>query len=322
MIMNENLLGYALCALDSQTHERVDAYVKSHPEARRRLEQLQRALAPLASDRHDGDPPLDLVMNTLARVAEHSCRDVPHAPQISRSPPASPRPFWRRADVLVAATILLTVLGVGIPWVSHVRRQAMLTECQANLRQFYTALKVYCDKNGNFPNVATAAKPPRNIAGLVVPMLRDAGTLTDDISVRCPANGGPVIVTWSIRDLEQLDPAQFDEVKSKLVSCYAYSLGYRNDDAVVLSLDYDPGTKPLGNLPIMADCPPRDAWKGNSPNHGGKGQNVLYLDGHVSFCTTRDVGFERDDIFLNRDKKLGAGLDWKDGVLGGSEVNP
>jgi prepilin-type processing-associated H-X9-DG protein len=153
-------------------------------------------------------------------------------------------------------------------------------------------------------------------------MLRDAGTLPDDVNVRCPADGGPAHVTWSVRDLEKMGDAQFDKEKPKLVSGYAYALGYRTPEAQVLSLDYDPDTKPLGSLPIMSDAPPRDAWRGNSAKHGGKGQNVLYVDGSVKFCTSRDAGYERDDIFLNRDQKLGAGLDWKDGVLGGSEINP
>ena len=35
----------------------------------------------------------------------------------------------------------------------------------------------------------------------------------------------------------------------------------------------------------------------NSPNHGGQGQNVLYLDGRVSFSDQRQLGLQEDDIF-------------------------
>ena len=72
----------------------------------------------------------------------------------------------------------------------------------------------------------------------------------------------------------------------------------------------------------MADCPPPDAGRGNSLNHGGQGQNVLYLDGHTQWCTTRTVGLAGDDIFINRERRVAPGLDWADSVLGRSEVGP
>jgi len=37
----------------------------------------------------------------------------------------------------------------------------------------------------------------------------------------------------------------------------------------------------------------------NSRNHGGAGQNVLYLDGHVSWSATVFCGYGSDNIFLS-----------------------
>jgi len=42
------------------------------------------------------------------------------------------------------------------------------------------------------------------------------------------------------------------------------------------------------------------AWELNSPNHGFKGQNVLYLDGHVAWMTHPYVGPNWDNIWLAR----------------------
>jgi prepilin-type processing-associated H-X9-DG protein len=58
----------------------------------------------------------------------------------------------------------------------------------------------------------------------------------------------------------------------------------------------------------------------NSINHGGAGQNVLFADGHVQFLPQRTFG--EDDIFLNRDRKVAAGLDATDIVLGYSAARP
>ena len=73
----------------------------------------------------------------------------------------------------------------------------------------------------------------------------------------------------------------------------------------------------------MADAPAGGSpFLGNSANHGGEGQNVLFLDGHMVFCKTRNVGIEGDDIYLNRAGRQAAGLDAKDAVLGGDACSP
>ena len=71
----------------------------------------------------------------------------------------------------------------------------------------------------------------------------------------------------------------------------------------------------------MSDRPPRDQGLGNSPNHGGAGQNVLFQDGSVRFITNRSLNFD-DDIFRNKAGKIEAGTDANDAVLGPSAVIP
>ncbi|MGB2755248.1 MAG: type II secretion system protein [Phycisphaerae bacterium] len=44
-----------------------------------------------------------------------------------------------------------------------------------------------------------------------------------------------------------------------------------------------------------------DAWELNSPNHKFKGQNVLYLDGHVAWWTHPYAGPNWDNIWVARD---------------------
>ncbi len=324
--MEEHLVGYLLNALEPDEHRAVAAYLDANPAARDRLDTLRHVLEPLAADRAEMEPPPDLVVRTLGRIAEHCCHDLPRAPTVSlgRSPSPTLR-FLRRADVLVAACLLLTALGVGVPWLASViGRQggtAHIVACQDNLRKFYVGLKNYSDLHNNrFPDVAHAADPPRTVAGMVVPILMDARALPDNASVRCPGNGDCQPCPWTLQDLQKMGPEQFKKHAHALASCYAYSLGHRDNNALVgLRFDAD---KPNHRLPIMADSPPADAGRGNSLNHGGRGQNVLYLDGHAEWCTTRTVGLDGDDIFLNRRGEVAPGLDWSDSVLGRSEVSP
>jgi prepilin-type processing-associated H-X9-DG protein len=319
--MNDNLVGYLLNALEPDAQREVEAALKDNPETQQRLETLRQALEPLAADRAEIEPPAGLVVRTLGRVAEHCCRDLPRAPvETAAHRPAASRPFWRRADVLVAAALLLTVLGGGISWLSRAHAQRYVAECQNNLRVFYTALKAYADNHGNrLPSVAEV-EPPRNVAGMVVPILMEAGTLPRDANVGCPGNTKPRTCALTLADLQGLDPESFKRRAQELSCCYGYSLGYQ-DETGYHGPRIDPGL-PHGQLPIMADCPPRDPTNGNSVNHGRRGQNVLFLDGHVRFCGSRDVGVDHDDIYLNRAGRQAAGLDVMDTVLGSSAASP
>src|SRR5262245_45644894 len=98
--MDENLVGYLLDALDPATQREVEAYLEADPRARERLDLLRRALEPLAADREDPDPSPDLVVRTLGRVAEHCCRELPHAPVAAAARESGAiLPLWRRVDV-------------------------------------------------------------------------------------------------------------------------------------------------------------------------------------------------------------------------------
>jgi prepilin-type processing-associated H-X9-DG protein len=291
--MDQDLLGYLLNALEPHEHKRVAAYLRAHPEAQARLEALRSTLEPLKWDPPE-TPPADLSARTLAKL-------VPLPLAATKAASWGFRPSRRMIEVAVAASVLLAAVGVLTAWVGQLNDQQPngkpnplhLIECKYNLQKIYTSgLRPYCDYHGQFPSVATAAAQPYNIAGLVYPVLWDARLLPADISIRCPGAVGLGL---------------------------AYSLGYLVKGEVAgLRLQADSNSL----LPLMADSAPLNAAMGNSPHHGGHGQNVLYCDGHVTFFTTRNAGIEQDDIYVNRAGKVAAGLDWKDTVLSSSLATP
>lgn len=319
--MDENIVGYVLNALDDAERAEMEAYLARHPEARRRVDLVRQALAPLAADKQDVAPPHGLVYKTLAWVAENVTRGLPPAPQPLAGRVPAARPIWRRLDALVAACLLVTVVGLGISTVMHLRGQnAAKLECQNNLREYYQALQQYHQVHHTFPNVQREGEP-RNVAGLVVPMLVDKKVLPQTVSVRCPGNGPPRFCTLTLDQLRAMPEAEFLQHAPDLLSCYSYSLGYVDKDVYFpAQLDADQHLNSL--LPLMADCPPRDQGPGNSRNHGGGGQNVLFQDGHVKFTTARNIGPDGDDIFLNKANKVAAGRDRRDVVLGHSASKP
>ncbi len=331
--MDEELVGYLLHCLDDNERSEVADRLERDPEARGRLEMFRSVLEPLAADRQPEASPPDLFYKTLARVAEDGARlaeekapqsedstgDLPQAPLLLAGRFPGERSRWWRMDVLVAACLLVTFLGVGIPALLHLRGQRAATlACQNNLREFFGALQSYHDVHRTFPNVQAEGEP-RNVAGLLVPILVDHGALNPRISVRCPGKGAPRPCPLTLAQLRVLPEDEFLQQAPALLSCYAYSLGYFDQDKYYPA-QLDPDQQLNSRLPLMADAPPPEA--GNSRNHGGGGQNVLFQDGRVQFTTLRKIGVDGDDIFLNQDSKVAAGRGKYDTVLGSSAARP
>lgn len=309
------LLGYLLDALEPHERRAVERYLGGHPEARRRLDLLRYALDPLEADAEPPEPPADLWARTLARI-EDSCPGLPPAPPSSPRALGSPR-IWPRADALVAAAILLCV-GLLVPSsLSRLRFRAALTACQDNLRALYAALSTYSDQHqGALPDVTKDSAGPR--ATLFAAALAENGCLPDHAAIGCPAGPAPRI---DAADLRQVGLEEFRRRVAALNGCYAYSLGHSRD-GVVQGPRLVVGRSVNGFLPLLADRPPDDVGGGgvgNSPSHGGIGQNVLYLDGHCRFATVRTVGVSGDDIFLNLDRNVAPGKATWDAVLSGGD---
>src|SRR5262245_49917436 len=183
--MNKDLIGYLLHTLDPATHQQVEAELQSNPEARRQLERARQALEPLELLRDDAEPPPGLVIDTLARVAEHRARPLPQAPR-ERARVAGNASWWRRPDALVAALILVAVGMLVIPSLLRVWHQQQVAACANNLRQFHQALVLYSDQQPGqaFPRVEMEG--PRGVAGVFVPILHDAGVLPQELKFACP----------------------------------------------------------------------------------------------------------------------------------------
>jgi prepilin-type processing-associated H-X9-DG protein len=314
--MDENLVGYLLNALDPDTHREVARYVRDHPEANERLKRLRQALAPLAADRDEIDPPRGLAIRTLARVAEYRCRELPRAPVTAAAPmPPRSRNGWRWADALVAAALLLTVGGLILSLRPRVMAYADRVACQKNEQEFWNACEGYRQVKGKdeYPNVAE--HKPWDVPGIIPYVLRDAGTLRwDNFSVRHSPSEAPQGCEQTLDSLKGLPLEEFNKLAPGLLGSYGYSLGCwdngrlrgvcRSDDHQVL----------------FADRGPEAGEDGNSPNHGGAGQNVLFVDGHVEWHPTRIV--HGDDIYRNQNNEIHAGVNCEDIVIGSSADRP
>ncbi|GIW82738.1 MAG: hypothetical protein KatS3mg105_4545 [Gemmatales bacterium] len=317
--MEENLVGYLLDALEADEKAEMEKCLREQPEMRNQLELLRRALKPLEVDREQPEPPTGLIWRTLSLVAEERCRPVRTAglPAVSNRSIVA-QSFWRRADVLIAAAILLCVAALIPPGITYVQFLHKRSGCQENLRVLYSAMRSYADHSPDksFPHPADSIDEEHNVAGMVVPILYENGFLEKSFRPHCPGNEQKPYAYPSIEELCSMQPDDFARHARRIGGCFAYSLGYW-EAGKHHAHRYEQNVR----IPLIGDEPPADVMLGNanSSNHGGRGQNVIFTDGHFEFRTTRILEPD-DDIYLNRWHQVAAGVDKNDAVLGASGV--
>jgi hypothetical protein len=315
--MDEMLVEYLLNSLDADEQRDIEERVQHEPELRDRLAALRRTLAPLAVDAEAPEPSPRLVLDTLARVAEEHCRQPAPPPRLVLPSEAAPARRWfRRADLVAAAVVLLLVGALAGPWLVRQWQDYQIRACQRNLAVFWNGLQFHSElHHGAFPQLEAAGS--RSFAGIVVPILNDNKLLGHDASILCPAIGKRKPDERSVSDLnslwEQSSPEQYRAAIRDVGGSYAYPLGYWDGPRLV-GLHRDSND----TQPIMADAP--GASHVTSANHGGRGQNVLFVGGQVRWCTSCYVGPDGDDIFVNKNNEVAAGLYHDDVVLGAGDA--
>jgi prepilin-type N-terminal cleavage/methylation domain-containing protein/prepilin-type processing-associated H-X9-DG protein len=188
-------------------------------------------------------------------------------------------------ELLVVIAIISILAAMLLPALSRAREEARKTVCKSNLKQIGLAIAIYANDYGDF--YPSFAGPP-----VTAPQL-DATE---------PSNGG------HLGARNQLSLLYRDYVTDSGLFCCPSApqdasefKGWfppADDDLTMerCSYAYDP-FKTVHARPgvgVAADRPAQDSpgsdgnpnVERNSPNHQNTGQNMLYVDGHVSFRTT------------------------------------
>lgn len=205
---------------------------------------------------------------------------------------------FRWTDVAVAAGILLAGVLTLLPAVRQTREKMSQAGCGFNLQQLGLGLSNYAIRHNTYPDVRL--KGPGTPVGDYALALASDDLLRDPNSLRCPCSGR------TRAEAARTEPGLMD---------YAYHVGYRQPSGQTGPvLPRCPST-----VPLLADKPNLDAMfhvlDGNSPNHRGRGQNVLFADLHVEFFPTRRINPRDEDLFLNKEHRPAPGLFPDDSTL-------
>ena len=195
-------------------------------------------------------------------------------------------------ELLVVIAIIGILAGILLPVLSRARESARSTQCASNVKQIGMGLIMYANENSEaFPSSTADAMLSLN---LLFP-----NYISDQRVFKCPSD------TFVTATTNAGIAAATKFTKNQCSYGYDYT-HTQADDADVAILADRPRNAAGATLPTAIT---------NSPNHGGtvgtvavgdtagRGQNVLYLDGHVEFMSTAlggwfsADGITRDDIY-------------------------
>jgi prepilin-type processing-associated H-X9-DG protein len=249
-VSDEDLLGFALGALEPAEHERVAAALKVNPILRQRLADIQAALSPLDEIlEEDHSPPPDLLEKTLARL-ESEAIEFDHSRQLgekvalpedrrSTSSLSSSSFFsgfegnlrsgFRFWDSLALSACVLVVASLLFPAIINGRSMARQLECSQHLSSLATWLTEYSSlqSDGRIPEVPTRGY--RSFAGIYAIQLNDCQLLEDRRAVWCPSVAS--FANSSIPDLPSdtqlmaASPQEWLTIREWVGGNYAYNLG-------------------------------------------------------------------------------------------------
>ncbi len=321
--MQEDLLGYLLGALDADEMQRIECELHRSPALRRRLQTLRCSLAPLEAVEQDVEPPADLVESVWSAIDGRQLDQVPTPRSFSRVTEDLVAGMHRYAlnDVVVLALVALVAITLFFPALANGRYEARKLACQNNLRLLGAGLISHSERQPDqrFPMVPVTGN--RSFAGIYASTLRSDQLLTQHCNwLVCPGSGTQVGRRgWYIPTLDEVDNARgywLVQLQHRAGGNYAYSVGYLHNGHV----------RPVRNrgraqFVLLADVPSLYLPGRVSANHGGRGQNLCYEDGHVAFVI--DPQLEgRDDPLRNRLGFAEVGVDRDDAVVLPSAMPP
>jgi hypothetical protein len=330
--LREQLLGYLLGALEEDEQREIERKLAESPEVRDELARLKAALFPLEMGRLDSEPSSDLVERTCRLVAAHQRDREPDPSNSPSSTLTSSTPLRGRDPMLNGSSThwLDTVVSIGVctalallffPALLNSRELARRMVCQDNLRHFGVGIANYHHQYRSIPYIPLDG--PFAFAGFYATTLRYHDLLDDDSRLFCPGGSRSIdceeFLLPTPAMLEQAQAEELEKLRCSAGGDYGFHLGVAHG-----SRHCPPVLNGNSQCVIMSDAPDYHRSNFISSHHGGQGMNVLYADLRCVFVRGCEIAGRRgpDNLFLNHEKHIAAGLGFDDSVIAPSGMGP
>ncbi len=321
--LEQDLVGFVMGCLEGDEKKGFEQLLRSNPDLARQASLLKESLTGL--ERETYQPPRNLAQRAIAKVAQAREADSVTIMRLPKAPPP-PRPAWnwatwKIADLFVAAGVMVVAGMVAFPTIRHAWQVQREVGCSNNLRNVGLWSNDYALRNnGYYPQVGGLGS--KDVAANFPMILKECGYFPDGNHPFCSEPPPPNLTNRAEVDrLSRQDPDKFHWAARRIGGSYSYNMGYRDANGKLIA----PHRRDGDNFPLVADRGPRTLGvvnpNGNSPNHGGRGQNVLQAGGNVRFVNSRHLP-GGDDIYLNQNGQPRAGIHVGDSSLGDGDHHP
>ena len=223
--------------------------------------------------------------------------------------------------MFVTAGTVAAAAMLFFPAMNFSRFQAQIAGCQNQLRQIGMALTNYSERFAPyFPPVAESG--PMSHSGAYAPALVDAQLIGEHSTFLCPGDKKVQSVSFRVPSASAVhatEGAELAQLQSTMGGSFGTTFGHLEGNKYTF-------TKDLGRkcFALITDLPNDASPHHQSANHGGRGQNTLFEDGHVKFLKTCKCPIDTagDDIFENDAGTMGPGLQVNDSVIGSGSYSP
>ena len=188
-------------------------------------------------------------------------------------------------ELLVVIAIIGILAGILLPVLSRARESARRTQCMSNIKQIGMGLIMYANENSElFPSDTAYAGASPAMRGLN--LLYDT-YISDKRVFNCPSD-----TQVDAQSNAGMSPFTANDSFDKDECSYGYDRAHTQaDDA---------------DVALVADRPPATpSATANTTNHNARGQNIVYVDGHVEFIISPLAGWfysdgtTRDNIYID-----------------------
>jgi hypothetical protein len=316
----EHLLGFLLNALAPDDERQLEAELDSSPALRAELERLRSCIGNLGlcDSAQPIEPPPGLAARTCAFVAAQARAVLtPTGAMVLQGAERERRFSWY--DFVTLAAVFVAAVSLFFPALSFSRFQSQVATCQNQLRLIGFGLHEYSERQPDHSFPGPDADGNRSAAGVVAPLLV-SNKLAEPHMFLCPASSSGQRANFRVPLPEDLDRAVGQDLKTLVRTMggdYGYNMGFVEDGRLVRPRD---GRR--SGYVLVGDAPSNSQPRRVSSNHRGRGQNVLFEDGHVQFLKQLAGRNVLDDPYHNRDGWVAAGVDRDDAVLGASNDRP